>query len=152
MSPRGHISNVSLSENQISCNCTSFSCVSYPLESAQIHENSFEPERDIKRKLPDHLWIIKVTYLTVGTKNNTRMLSVYKLESVFNLTTPSFLSSCEDLDESDKVLVMFALTLKTAMLVDGLWAIKVTNLIVGAKTFREVSSKDRSLAHSKIFI
>ena len=79
------------------------------------------------------------------------MLSVYKLESVFNLTTPSFLSDCQDLAESDKVLVRFALTLKTVMLADSLWAIKITNLIVGAKQFCEVSSKDRSLAYLKIF-
>ena len=37
------------------------------------------------------------------------------------------------------------------MLADGLWAIKTTNLIVGAKKFREVSSKYRSLAYLKIF-
>ena len=78
------------------------------------------------------------------------MLSVYKLESAFNLTSPSFLSDCQDLAEPDKVLVRFALTLKTAMSM-GLWAIKFTNIIVGAKTFGELSSKDRSLAYSKIF-
>ena len=80
------------------------------------------------------------------------MLLVYKLESVFNLATLSFLSNCQDLAESDKVLVRFALTLKTTILADGLWAIKITNSIVGAEKFREVSSKDRSLAYSKIFL
>ena len=76
------------------------------------------------------------------------MLSVYKLESVFNLTTPSFFSNCQDLDKSDNILVRFA-TLQTAMLANGLWAIKITNLIVGAKKFHKISSKGTSLA--KIF-
>ena len=79
------------------------------------------------------------------------MLSVYKLESVFNLTAPSFLSNGQDLAKSDKVLERFALTLKTAMSAYGLWAMKITNLIAGAEKFREVSSKDRSLTYSKIF-
>ena len=35
------------------------------------------------------------------------MLSVYKLESIFNLTTHLFLSNCQDSAESDKVLVRF---------------------------------------------
>ena len=77
---------------------------------------------------------------------------MYKLESVFSLTTPSVLSNYQDFAESDNVLVRFALTLKTAMLANGLWAIKITNLILGAKKFREVFSKDRSLAYLKILL
>ena len=70
---------------------------------------------------------------------------VLKLESTVNVTTLSFPSDRQDLDESDKVLES-----KTAPLADGLWAIKITNLTVGAKKFRQVSSRNRSLVYSKI--
>ena len=79
-------------------------------------------------------------------------MSVHILASVFQLTTLLFPSNCQHLDESDKLLVSFALTVKTAMLANGLWAITNTNVTVGVKKFREVSSRDRSLAYAKIFI
>ena len=44
----------------------------------------------------------------------------------------------QHLTKSDKTLLNFALTLNTAMFADGLWAIKITKLIAGAKKFREV--------------
>ena len=56
------------------------------------------------------------------------ILFVHKLESVFNLTAPSFLSNRQNLAESDKVLISFTRTVKSAMLADGFLAIKVTNL------------------------
>ena len=40
--------------------------------------------------------------------------------------------------ESGKIPVNFALTINMAMF--GLWAIKITELTAGAKTFREVLS------------
>ena len=42
------------------------------------------------------------------------------------------------LTEPDKIVVNFALTINMAMF--GLWAIKITELTAGAKTFREVLS------------
>ena len=76
---------------------------------------------------------------------------VLKLESTVNVTALSFPSNRQDLAESDKVLASFSITLKTALLADGLWAIKIINLTVGAKKFRQVSSRNRSLAYSKVF-
>ena len=72
------------------------------------------------------------------------------LTSCLNLTTSSFPSNRQHLAESDKVLVCFPFTLKTAMLAAGLWAIKITNLTVGAKTFRQGSSRHRFPAYLKI--
>ena len=70
-------------------------------------------------------------------------LTFHRLESVFNITTSSFFSNRQHLDESVKVLVDFALALNTAMLADGLWAIKITNLIAGPKTFLEFRGGSR---------
>ena len=42
---------------------------SLPSAAAQVHENRFEPDRRLQRgKVPDRLWIIKITYLTAGNK------------------------------------------------------------------------------------
>ena len=55
------------------------------------------------------------------------VLFFHKLGPVFNLSTSSVPSNRQHIAEADKVLVSFALTLKSATLPDGLWAIKSQN-------------------------
>ena len=90
------------------------------------------------RKVPDHLWIIKITYVTVASECTAKSLTFHRLELIFDPTTSSLPSSHQHLTESDKILVNFALTINTAMF--GLWAIKITELTARAKNFRKVPS------------
>ena len=76
------------------------------------------------------------------SENVTKSLTFHRLELVFNLTLFSFPSNSQCLAESDKVLINFVLTLNTAMLAYGLWAIKTTNLTAGAKKFHELFPKE----------
>ena len=84
---------------------------SWPSAAAQIHENPFEPDRRLQaHEVPDRLWIIKITYLTVGTSvDTTKNLTFRRPVSVFNPTASSFPSSSQHLTESDKILVNLTL-------------------------------------------
>ena len=70
-----------------------------------------------RRKVPDRLWIIKVTYLTEGTTKLQRIrttkgliFNIYVFELVFNPATSSFPSNRQHLAESDKIIVNFVIT------------------------------------------
>ena len=67
------------------------------------------------------------------SEDTTKNPTFHRPESVFNPTASLFVSSSQHLTESDKILVNFALTLNTAMLADGLWAIRNTDLTARAK-------------------
>ena len=64
------------------------------------------------RREPDRLWIIKVTYVTLGTIRLQSVLpkAFHRFELICDTTTSSFPSSHQHLTESDKIAVNFALT------------------------------------------
>ena len=76
-------------------------------------------------KEPDRLWIIKVTYVALGTNKiqcTAKSITFHRFELIFYTTTSSFPSSHQHLTESDKipvnvalVVLNFALTINMAM-------------------------------------